>query len=309
MPLVTALITTFNRSAFLKKAIESVLAQTFRDFELIILDNSSTDDTEEVIKGFGDKRIRHIRHEPMNISQARNLGVREARGEYIAFLDDDDEWLPHKIEVQVNFFERAAEDIALVYGAFIKIDSEGNELGVRRPTLRGKVLKGLIYQDDFTGSASNPMIRRSVVMELGGYDEKVVSGEDWELYLRIADKYRVDFTLDPVVRIRSHEGPRLGDKLLDTARLEIDTMARYRDIFEEDKRLKSFYLQKIGGKFVRVGKAETGRGYIAQAIKANPSNYVAWAQFLLSFLGQELYLRFHKNYLSYKKRGCNSHEK
>lgn len=304
MPVVTALITTFNRSAFLKKAIESVLAQTFRDFELIILDNSSTDDTEEVIKGFGDMRIRHIRHEPMNISQARNLGVREARGEYIAFLDDDDEWLPCKVEKQIEVFKRKGEGMgaALVYGGFVRIDSEGREIGAHTPTLRGMILKELLFQNDpFTGSASNPMLKKSVVESLGFYNEDVPTGEDWELYLRLAEKYPIDYTIEPVVKIRDHEGPRLGDRLKDAARLEMLIMKRYGYIFEKEKRLKSLYLQKIGGKFVRVGDLQTGRKYIAEAIKADPSNRKAYVQYMLSIMGQSLYNHIHNKYMAYRK--------
>lgn len=302
MPLVSAIITTYNRSVFMKKALESVLAQTFEDFELLILDNSSQDDTEAVVKSFKDPRIRYIKHEPMSISPARNIGVKEAKSDYIAFLDDDDEWLPVKLEKELEIFNASSGQVALVYGGFIEIDSDGKELGRHSPILSGRVLEDLLSQrDDFTGSASNPMLRKNIVEELGGYDPSVVTGEDAELYLRLADKYKVAYTSDMVLKIRGHAGPRLGDRLEDAARLDLKVMARFKLIFEKNKKLKGMYLQRIGGKFVRIGKASEGRKYLIQALKADPFNMNAYLQYILSVLGLSLYQKFHNIYLTNRK--------
>jgi len=299
MPAVTAIITTFNRSSFVKEAIGSVLSQSFRDFELLVLDNSSTDDTRSVVESFKDKRLNYIRHEPLNISQARNLGVRQAKGKYIAFLDDDDLWLPDKLEKQLEVFEEGDDALALVYGGLLWVDSNGIEVGVHKPVLRGRVLTELLLQKDaFTGSASNAMLRKSAVESLGGYDEDVPTGEDLDLYLRLAEKYLTDFTDESVVKVRTHSGPRLGDKLRDAAELELKMMNRYGYVFEQDRKLRSFYLQKIGGKLVRVGDACAGRKYIISAIKTNPLNLIAYFQLLLSALGRNLYYRIHRGYLT-----------
>ena len=299
MPKVSAIITTFNRAAFLKEAVKSVLNQSFTDLELLILDNSSTDNTEEVVRGFDDDRIRYIKHEPMNIAQARNLGVREAAGEYVAFLDDDDQWLKDKIGRQLEVFASGDEKLGLVYGGYIKMDAQGREFDVRKPVLRGKILKVLLRQTvPFTGSASNPMIRKSAIDELGGYNNEVVTGEDWELYLRLAEKHDIDFTDAPVVRICSHEGPRLCDRLEEQARLELMLVERFKYIFEKDRKLMSYYLQRIGGKYIRVGSMEKGRSYLRQALKVYPLNYIAVLQYLLSILGIRVYQKVHSAYQS-----------
>jgi len=302
MPAVTAIITTFNRSSFVKEAIGSVLSQSFRDFELLVLDNSSTDDTRSVVESFKDKRLNYIRHEPLNISQARNLGVRQAKGKYIAFLDDDDLWLPDKLEKQLEVFEEGDDALALVYGGLLWVDSNGIEVGVHKPVLRGRVLTELLLQKDaFTGSASNAMLRKSAVESLGGYDEDVPTGEDLDLYLRLAEKYLTDFTDESVVKVRTHSGPRLGDKLRDAAELELKMMNRYGYVFEQDRKLRSFYLQKIGGKLVRVGDACGGRKYIINAIKTDPLNFIAYFQLLLSALGRNFYCRIHRGYLTCRR--------
>ena len=303
MPVVSAIVTTFNRADYLKKAIESVLNQTFTDFELLILDNSSTDNTESVVKSFGDNRLRYIKHKPLGISQARNLAVREATCKFISFLDDDDVWLPCKLEKQLEVFEKGDKDLSLVYGGFIKIDATGKKVGIHKPVLRGNILRELLWQkDDFTGSASNPMIKKSVIEDLGGYNEEVTTGEDWELYLRLAEKDKIDFTSEFVALIRTHSGPRLGYKLEESAQLEIMVLQRYSYIFDTAKRLKSFYNQKLGGKYIRIGQVRKGRSYILSAIRLNPINVVAYFQLFLSLLGKDLYCSVHKAYSVFRKK-------
>lgn len=297
MPKISAVITTFNRANFLRKAIESVLNQTYRDFELLMLDNSSADNTEEVIKSFQDSKIRYIKHTPLGISQARNLGVKEANGEFIAFLDDDDEWLPNKLQAELRVFDTSGRDAALVYGGFMRVNGDGRELNTHRPVLKGAILEDLLWQKDpFCGSASNPILRKSVIEELGGYDERVKTGEDWELYLRLAEKYKIDFTPEVVVRIRRHSGARLGDKLHDAAELEKMVLERHQRIFDANPKLKSFYLQKIGGKILRTGRGGEGRQYLRKAIKINKLNILAYFQYFFSFGGPEFYFFMHKLY-------------
>ena len=303
-PTISAIITTFNRKDYCREAIKSVLAQTYKNFELIILDNSSKDGTGEVVKSFQDACIRYICHPQLNVAQARNLGWRSARGAYVAFLDDDDLWLPKKLESQIGKFENGGTDLALVYGGFYKIDKDGKRIGEFQPTVRGMVLEKLLKQDDyFTGSASNPLIRRDIIEKLGGYDDIVTTGEDWEFYLRLAQNYSVECIKEPVLEIRQHEGPRLGDRLKEAAALEIQVMDRYKDIFDRDRKLRSFYLQKVGGKYCRIGEVRQGREYLRKAIWYNPTNVKVYAQYVLSFMKLSWYRNIHAVYL--KKRKAN----
>ncbi|MDX1901540.1 MAG: glycosyltransferase family A protein [Gammaproteobacteria bacterium] len=302
MPTISAIITTFNRCHYLKKAIESVLSQTYQDFELLILDNSSTDQTETVVNQFNDQRIRYIKHPQLNISQTRNLGVKESRGEFIAFLDDDDMWLPNKLTDEYELFNASSKQVALVYGGFVRIDSNDKPFYRHQPYLQGKVLKSLLLlEDDFTGSASNPMLRKSAVLVLGGFDEAVKTGEDWEFYLRLAEQYEVALIPQPVVNVRHHHGARLGDKLRDYIDLELQVMCRYSGLFNADKKLRSFYLQRIGGKFVRLGLIKEGRQYLLQSLKANHHNSLAFIQLLSSYFGKAFYQRLHQFYLNCKR--------
>lgn len=292
---VSAIITTFNRAELLRGAIASVLGQTFRDFELIILDNSSADHTRVVLAGIDDPRARCLTHPPLTIAQSRNLGLREARGEYVAFLDDDDEWLPGKLECQLARFEESPATLGLVYGGFVRIDASGRELGTHRPRLRGKVQTALLWQKDaFTGSASNPMMRTAAIQAVGGFDDSLSASEDWELYLRLTERYDVGDVSDVVVRIRTHPGARLGDRIGDARKVEEVVLSRYGPGM--GPRLKSFYLRKIGGKLLRLGAARDGRARLLQAIRSDPLNPLGYVQYGLSYAGPEAYERLHRWY-------------
>jgi glycosyltransferase involved in cell wall biosynthesis len=296
---VSAIITTFNRERFLDAAIRSAVSQTFGDFELLVLDNSSSDGTAALVARFEDPRIRYVRHAPLTISAARNLGLRTARGEFVAFLDDDDEWLAAKLERQVAALRRAPAGVGLVYGGFTRIDERGVAVGTHRPSLRGHILAALLAQRDaFTGSASNPMMRADVVRALGGFNEALATSEDWELYLRLAERYEVEYVPDVLVRIRTHREARLGDRIDEARKVEELVLGRYGA--RMSAALRSLYLRKIGGKLCRTGALREGRACIRQAISIEPLNPLAYAQYGLSFLGRGTYGRLHGVYRRFR---------
>lgn len=298
IPEVSVIITTFDRASFLQAAIESVLAQTFKNFELLVLDNSSKDNTKEIVKSFSDRRVKYFCHKPLNISEARNLGVKKARGKYVAFLDDDDKWLPNKLRDQLRVFRDTKDkNLGMVYGAFSWVTPEGLTVRSHEPQSRGRLLKTFLRQKDpVTGSASNPLIKKSVFAKVGGYDKNIVTGEDWEFYLRLSEHYTSDFTDAKVLEITHHAGARLGQNLKDAARLELMVLKNYKNIFQHDLRLKSFYFQKVGGKLCRIGRAREGRRYLRKAISVCPLSMTAYLQYFISFLGNALYIRAHKIY-------------
>ena len=131
-PLVTIITPTYNRAAFLPQAIDGVLAQTYRNFELIVVDDGSTDSTQEMMEGYAeDPRVRYFYQPNQGQSVARNWGLEEARGEYICFLDSDNAWFPDKLEKSLNAF-RENPDVDVIYGDYVEIDKAGVELGINR---------------------------------------------------------------------------------------------------------------------------------------------------------------------------------
>ena len=130
---VSVIIPTYNRAACLKLALASVLNQTYQNFEIIVVDDASTDGTADVVRGFADARITYVRHD-VNRGKvgagaaARNSGIARAQGTYIAFLDDDDEWLPEKLARQVAVLDRGPRSVGAIYTGFVKIDQATGQI-------------------------------------------------------------------------------------------------------------------------------------------------------------------------------------
>ena len=127
MPKVSVIIPTYNRAAYVKEAIDSVLGQSYEDYEIIVVDDGSSDDTNAVVKGFGDSRIRYIYQKNKGISGARNTGIRNARAQFVALLDSDDIWFPQILELEVPILDQNP-DLCLVYSKAHAMDQEDNPL-------------------------------------------------------------------------------------------------------------------------------------------------------------------------------------
>jgi glycosyltransferase involved in cell wall biosynthesis len=190
-PLVSVVIPTYNRAHCVGEAIKSVLDQTYKNFEIIVVDDGSTDNTQEVLATFGD-RIRVIRQENKGVSAARNAGIREARGEWLAFLDSDDLWLPDKLGIQIADLRRYPEAIAHMVDAEIigygtqritLFDIRGLKEQFRMRPLRKRPLLDVLQTQFFTSSWC---LKTSIVKGLGGFREEMRIFEDWDLLTRVA---------------------------------------------------------------------------------------------------------------------------
>lgn len=209
MPRVTVAIPTHNRAGLVTEAIESVLAQTYSDYELVVIDNGSTDDTAQRLEPYRD-RIRIIRQENRGRAGARNRALAAAEGEFVAFLDSDDSWLPDKLERQLSVLD-ANPRVALVHGHVEVIDDGGRTLAGE--TARHRALWSAAHRTPVTYAGyanecrcftSTIVVRRHALEELGGYDEEV-GLEDLDLYLRIALHYDIAFLEGaPLARYRFH---------------------------------------------------------------------------------------------------------
>ena len=140
LPRVSVVMPTYHREDLLKRAIDSVLVQDFRDFELLVIDDGPSEKTAALLAGIGDGRVHYLpQPRNMGVAAARNRGMREARGEYIAFLDDDDEWLPGKLSAQVRCFDAAPPQTGIIH-SWVEVFEDDHEVRVRKPKHRGQVL-------------------------------------------------------------------------------------------------------------------------------------------------------------------------
>jgi glycosyltransferase involved in cell wall biosynthesis len=187
-PLVSVIIPTYNRGWILQEAIDSVLDQDFSDFELIVVDDGSNDNTREILGAYRD-RITVLRQPNRGVSAARNLGINEAAGQLIAFLDSDDLWLPGKLSTQVGFFEDNADAVI----------NQTQEIWIRNgqrvnPKKRHHKFSGMIFERSLALCLVSPsavMIKKSLFEAVGGFDENLPACEDYDLWLRISCRYPV----------------------------------------------------------------------------------------------------------------------
>ncbi len=199
-PRVSVIIPTHNRADLLPRAVSSVLAQTFADYEILIVDDGSSDHTRCVLTGYRNSKIRIFKHvASKNGSAARNTGLSHARGEYIAFLDDDDEWLPTKLANQVAMLDSAPPEVGMLYGWMDYLDSEGRIAYQAHKTIRGNVFEQLLGRGGI-GACSTLVARASVVRQVGGFDECLASGQDRDFSRRVSEICEIDY-LPEVVTI------------------------------------------------------------------------------------------------------------
>ncbi len=194
-PRISVIIPTYNRASRLAQAIESVLAQTFQDFELIVVDDGSADDTLQVVRRFAD-RVRYIRQPHRGVSAARNTGIRHGRGEWLAFLDSDDRWLPHKLERQMAALEQTGRKICYTDEIWIRNGCRVN------PRRRHRKYDGWIFVHCLPLciiSPSSVVIHRRVFETVGLFDETLPACEDYDLWLRITARYPVTFLQEPLI--------------------------------------------------------------------------------------------------------------
>ncbi len=193
MPNISVVITTYNRADYVSKAIKSVLHQTYPDWELVIVDDGSTDETPKVVSGYltNDGKVRYIRQANQGLSAARNKGIAETHGKYLAFLDDDDWWVPEKLETQVAYME-ACPNIGLSYTRLRIIRETDGRLDDSTviPVKMATTFEEII--DESFIPASTVLIRRNCLENMDWFKNDAVPQEDLELWLRFSQKWRIE---------------------------------------------------------------------------------------------------------------------
>lgn len=202
LPRVSVAIPTWNRAHLVGRAIRSALAQTFQDFELWVVDDGSTDGTSQVVAEVADSRVAYVRHaENGGISRARNTAIRMARGEWMAFLDDDNEWAADYLERQLAV-AASRPGAGLVYCRARRHDARASRHGLVFSTMR----EGRVFRHVLKGWGplmSCTLLRRSILIEVGGLDESLGAMEDCDLWMRLAQ--RTDFAGNPDALVVRHE--------------------------------------------------------------------------------------------------------
>ena len=289
MPKVSVVIPTYNRARFLRGAVRSVLEQTFQDFEIVIVDDASSDDTREVVASLEDPRIRYVRLEQnRRIAAARNTGVSSSTGEYIAFLDDDDEWRPGKLEQQVRILDSCASTVGAVYTAFARVDvATGEAVGVITPVKRGHILHELCGRN-WVGTASTVCVRRRCFDEVGLFDESVEFGEEYDMWIRIA--HRFDFRyIDEALVVYGLHARRLSRSFTVMKSGLKRQLEKYDAFFGSDPVNHSRRYMSLGRLCCYSGNARAGREAFGKAIRLWPFSPKYYLYFGLALLGARIF--------------------
>jgi len=197
----------YNGDEFLREAIDSIYAQTYSDWEIIFWDNVSTDNSSNIAKSYDNRLKYHCSNATTLLGEARNLAINKANGEYIAFLDCDDLWLPEKLEKQMELI-KAWPELGLVYSNCIKLFWPSNKLEDKFLTLKNGPYRGNVLQYLFLENfipMLTVVVKKSILLEAGGFYEKLNVGTDYDLWFRIAQNYSVDYVQTPLAKYRIHD--------------------------------------------------------------------------------------------------------
>ena len=309
MPKVSVIIPTHNRCNFLKTAIQSVLNQTYQDFELLVVNDASTDRTEEILYGFDDKRIKYIKHESNKGGAiTRNTGIMEARGEYIAFLDDDDEWLPEKLGLQVALLDKKSIEVGGIYTGYERIErSSGHLIQQIIPIKRGELYNALL-RENCIGTTSSVLLRRVCFDAVGLFDESLPRWQDYDMWIRIARKFHFDFVPQVLLKYYVHDKVRISDNP-EAMQEAIKIMYRkYMDTSLVSRKIVSEHYLALGINYCYRGRMREGRKVILDAMKMYPFRLKYFLYFPLSFFGKIYFVNVNnlKEDLKRKMFGLNT---
>jgi glycosyltransferase involved in cell wall biosynthesis len=275
---VSVIIPTHNRSSMLKRAALSVLRQTYKNLECIIVDDASTDDTPDVIRELIalDERIKSTRHESNRFGAAgRNTGVRISSGEFIAFLDDDDQWFPEKLEKQMALFSSLPDAFGLIYCWMDYYNPQGRLVRQHHPVLRGDVFQHVLTGNKIGGTPTL-LIRKRILDESGGWDESQRIQQDDILIVRLCRITRVELIPEVLVRVNTGHGRQIsrpganaaacwnGIRALETLLLmALEAGPAY-------KRQAAVLHARLGNAYARVGEIAKSLSSFHQAFYSSP---------------------------------------
>jgi glycosyltransferase involved in cell wall biosynthesis len=266
-------------------AVSSVLNQTFKDFEVIVVDDASADNTKEFVQGFNDGRIRYAQHETnRGVAAARNTGLSSSKGKYIAFLDDDDEWLPHKLERQVNALEKSPFTTGAVYSGFYKIEKPSGKLLAEVTTgKRGQIFVDLLFHNYV--ATSTVLIRKECFEAAGSFDVTLRYMEDYDMWLRISKEWHFEFLEEPLMKYSLYkQGGLSSDRKTVIEGCETH-LSRYSHLLASDKKNYSQLCLSLGVLYCYNGNLEKGRQLFLRAIALYPFDARHYLNLLLSLLG------------------------
>ena len=290
-PLVSVILPTHNRASLLRHAIHSVLAQTYRHLELLVVDDASTDSTPQVVDAIRDSRLRHIRLvENRRAAHARNVAMREARGSLFAFNDDDDLWLAEKLAKQVAHLRASPPDVGISICGHLQQWPKGcYYVGGERYFDQLDFTGGMLDHLDMSlGVTPGWLVRREVVERVGGFDERMRCCDDWELAARMSRVCRFAHLDEPLFLQERRRAPGAGmwDNLPNF--LNDYCVIIEKQSMDWSPRIRSKNLHQVARAAQAVGDVASARPWLEKAVRAHPFNLEAWADLIRARRGRAI---------------------
>jgi O-antigen biosynthesis protein len=287
-PAISIVLPTFNRASMVGRSIRSALGQTRGDFEILVVDDASTDDTEAAVAAIGDSRIRYLRHaRNAGACAARNTGIGEARGDYIAFLDSDDEWAPEKLELQVEALERSdLPGAGIVTCGELGLRPDGGET-TWLPKRRGWVFEDLLRQRTIGCRTSSLIVRREVLdrHEIR-FDPQLPARQDWDFVTTVARVSPLEIVRQPLVIVNHHDGERVWTPARAVQAGEYLHEKFLADLTPRARSHSRFHL-RIAVSCIAAGNRTEARRHVREAISADPLDPMAYVAFAVSLLDDQ----------------------
>jgi glycosyltransferase involved in cell wall biosynthesis len=283
IPVVSVVIPVHNREAMIERAIKSVLAQTFQDFEIIVVDDASTDRSIEAARRVGDGRVTVYAHETnKGPSAARNTGTTHARGRYVAYLDSDNEWLPGRLAAQLKVFERSTDENL---GSVVcdMLGADGSRTRYVKVRAKGDVYEEALALGGHLDTGVH-LLKRECVADIGMWDEQLVASEDRDFAIRLARKYSFDYTGQPGLIVHRHDGPRVSAPVRKIAgRRQI--IEKYRVELTRRPRVLARHLFILASLEVRISSWSNARIHVFESVRTWPWSWRRDAIALLGLFG------------------------
>lgn len=282
-PTVSIVLPTYNNATLLPKAIESILQQSFQNFELIIINDCSSDNTEHVVETFVDKRIVYLKNDiNKGAPVSRNIGINASRGEYIAFTDDDDIWFPQKLEKQMKLFSEASTKVGVVYSGRFITDSGKTKYF---PSRKLKPKEGMIHQDLLArGFVANSTIlaKREYLDKAGYYDPNFPRLQEWELMIRVSKYCSFRYINEPLVTGRKGIISSNIKALLCAQKM---LFKKHKNEIMKNNKTFASHLYGIAATLYRMGDSKNGQKYLHQSLVTYPWCIDTLVFFMLSKFG------------------------
>ncbi|MBD3422626.1 MAG: glycosyltransferase [Chitinivibrionales bacterium] len=280
---VSVIIPTHNRCQALSRAIQSVLKQSFERFELIVVSDASTDGTDNLVKKLSDSRIIYIRRDMSGgASAARNEGLRVAKGNYIAFLDDDDEWVENALDSLVQKISNSEDNVGLVYG-WMDYVMEGKVTKQKQPRLKGDIFYEILDKQPI-GNSSVGIIKKEVLSKVVGFDERLKRGNDGDFWRRICKYYRVDYIPKTIAKIHVENPDRISLNNKTGLRNHVASgelrLKKFADEFRKFPECKANVLWEIFKAFARMHRYANASKVLLEIVYTLGINYRNWSKFL-----------------------------